>query len=145
MGTDAADINNDGLIDLMHVDMASQDNRRQKANMASMNPDLFWSTVNAGFHYQYMYNTLQLNRGAVNGIPIFSNIAFAAGVATTDWSWCPLFADFDNDGHKDLFVSNGTRKEVNNRDYFKQVDKINGQEQLNQSLCLLYTSDAADE
>ena len=116
--------------------MAAQDNRRQKANMASMNPELFWSTVNAGFHYQYMYNTLQLNRGTVNGTPIFSNIAFAAGVASTDWSWCPLFADFDNDGHKDLFISNGTRKEVNNRDYFKQVDKISGQEQLDQSLAL---------
>ena len=136
MGTDAADINNDGLIDLMQVDMAAQDNRRQKANMASMNPELFWSTVNAGFHHQYMYNTLQLNRGTVNGTPIFSNIAFAAGVASTDWSWCPLFADFDNDGRKDLFISNGTRKEVNNRDYFKQVDKISGQEQLNQSLAL---------
>ena len=83
-----------------------------------------------------MYNTLQLNRGTVNGTPIFSNIAFAAGVASTDWSWCPLFADFDNDGNKDLFVSNGTRKEVNNRDYFKQVDKISGQEQLDQSLAL---------
>ena len=136
MGTDAADINNDGLIDLMQVDMASQDNRRQKANMASMNPKLFWSTVNAGFHYQYMQNTLQLNRGNVDGTPIFSNIAFAAGVASTDWSWCPLFADFDNDGHKDLFVSNGTRKEVNNRDYFKQLDKISGREQLDQSLTL---------
>ena len=136
MGTDAADINNDGLIDLMQVDMAAQDNRRQKANMASMNPELFWSTVNAGFHHQYMYNTLQLNRGTINGTPIFSNIAFAAGVASTDWSWCPLFADFDNDGRKDLFISNGTRKEVNNRDYFKQVDKISGQEQLNQSLAL---------
>ncbi|MDB4315571.1 VCBS repeat-containing protein [Cyclobacteriaceae bacterium] len=136
MGTDAADINNDGLIDLMQVDMAAQDNRRQKANMASMNPELFWSTVNAGFHHQYMYNTLQLNRGTVNGTPIFSNIAFSAGVASTDWSWCPLFADFDNDGYKDLFISNGTRKEVNNRDYFKQVDKISGQEQLDQSLAL---------
>ena len=136
MGSDAADINNDGLIDLMQVDMAAEDNRRQKANMASMSPELFWSTVNAGFHYQYMYNTLQLNRGSVNGTPIFSNIAFAAGVASTDWSWCPLFADFDNDGHKDLFISNGTRKEVNNRDYFKQVDKINSQDQLNQSLAL---------
>ncbi|TRX61338.1 hypothetical protein FNH22_04590 [Fulvivirga sp. M361] len=123
MGVDAADINNDGLMDFMQVDMAAQDNRRSKANMASMNPALFWSTVNAGFHYQYMYNALQLNRGIdPNNLPIFSNVAWISGVSSTDWSWAPLFADFDNDGWKDLFISNGTRKEINNRDFFKSIE-----------------------
>ena len=120
MGSDAADFNNDGLIDLFQVDMSAADNRRSKANMASMNPGLFWGTVNYGFHYQYMYNSLQLNRGIVNELPIMSNVAWIEGVSSTDWSWAPLFADFDNDGWKDLFVANGTRKEINNRDFFKK-------------------------
>lgn len=123
MGADAADINNDGLIDLIQVDMSAEDNRRSKANMASMNPALFWATVNNGFHYQYMFNCLQLNKGIVDGMPVMRNIAFLSGVASTDWSWAPLLADFDNDGFKDLFVANGTRKEINNRDYFKDMEK----------------------
>ncbi|MFY0687737.1 MAG: VCBS repeat-containing protein [Cyclobacteriaceae bacterium] len=130
MGTDAADFNNDGLFDLMQVDMAAQDNRRQKANMASMNPKLFWNTVNNGFHYQYMYNALQLNRGISDNLPLFSNTAWISNVAATDWSWCPLFADFDNDGLKDLFVTNGTRKEINNRDFFKALDKLTIQQRI---------------
>lgn len=134
MGTDAADINNDGRIDLIQVDMAAEDNRRSKANMASMNPALFWSTVNYGFHYQYMYNALQLNRGTVNGVPQFSNVAWDMQVATTDWSWSPLLADFDNDGLKDLFISNGTRREINNKDFFNalevDVNAISGKEQV---------------
>ena len=124
MGTDAEDINNDGLLDLIQVDMSPGDNRRSKANMASMDAGLFWSTVNNGFHYQYMYNSLQLNQGIDdNELPIFSNINWMAGVASTDWSWAPLIADFDNDGWKDLFITNGTRREINNKDYFKKIEK----------------------
>ena len=129
MGTDAEDFNNDGLLDLFQVDMSPKDNRRSKVNMASMDPDLFWSTVNNGFHYQYMYNSFQLNQGIdTKGLPIFSNINWMSGVASTDWSWAPLGADFDNDGWKDLFVSNGTRREINNKDYFHNLekDKLNG-------------------
>ncbi|MEX0316170.1 MAG: VCBS repeat-containing protein [Allomuricauda sp.] len=124
MGTDIADFNNDQLLDIIQVDMTAQINRRAKANMASMNPDLFWSTVNAGFHYQYMQNTLQLNNGNLNdSLPDFSNISRLSGVSSTDWSWGPLFADLDNDGWKDLFISNGTRREINNRDYFLEIEK----------------------
>lgn len=119
MGVDIADYNNDQLLDIIQVDMMAQNNRRQKANMASMNPQLFWGTVNAGFHYQYMQNNLQLNNGLmVDGDPGFSDVARLAGVSSTDWSWGPLFADLDNDGLKDLFISNGTRREINNRDFF---------------------------
>lgn len=132
MGTDIADFNNDGLLDIMQVDMAAEDNRRAKANMASMNPGLFWSTVDFGMHYQYMYNALQLNRGNKEGTPIFSNVAWMSNVSTTDWSWGPLFADFDNDGWKDLFISNGTRRDINNRDFFlslkKDLEKIENQD-----------------
>lgn len=124
MGVDIADINNDGFLDIFQADMDADNNRRQKANMASMNPRLFYETVLYGFHYQYMHNCMQLNTGfAENGIPKFSNISRLTGTSSTDWSWAPLFADFDNDSHKDLFVSNGTRKEINNKDFFKKIGK----------------------
>jgi hypothetical protein len=124
MGVDIADFNNDALPDILQVDMTSQINRRAKANMASMNPDLFWSTVNNGFHYQYMQNSLQMNNGnLLDTLPDFSNISRIAGVSSTDWSWGPLFADLDNDGLKDIFISNGTRREINNRDFFLEIEK----------------------
>ena len=121
MGVDIADFNNDNYLDYIQVDMDAKDNRRSKANMASMNPDLFWSTVNYGFHYQYMHNTLQLNRRIEGDKPFFSNISRLSGISSTDWSWGPLLADFDNDGWKDLFISNGTRREINNKDYFNEI------------------------
>lgn len=124
MGLDIADFNNDGFLDIFQADMDAGNNRRQKANMASMNPDLFWETVFAGFHYQYMHNCMQLNTGVMNnGIPQYSNISRLTGSSSTDWSWGPLFADFDNDGNKDLFISNGIRREVNNRDFFNTYTK----------------------
>ncbi|GGZ86125.1 hypothetical protein GCM10007028_25540 [Algibacter mikhailovii] len=127
MGCDAADFNNDGWIDFVQVDMTPNDNRRAKSNMASMNRGLFWDTVDYGFHYQYMQNSLQLNRGnKKQGVPYFSDISRISGLATTDWSWGPLLADFDNDGWKDLFITNGTKRDVNNKDYFQNLKlKIN--------------------
>ncbi len=124
MGVDIADFNNDKLLDIIQVDMTAQLNRRAKANMASMNPSLFWGTVNAGFHYQYMQNSLQLNNGVfTEDLPHFSNVSRLAGVSSTDWSWGPLIVDLDNDGWKDIFISNGTRREINNRDFFKKIEK----------------------
>ncbi len=126
MGVDIADFNNDGYLDIFQVDMDANNNRRQKANMASMNPTLFWDVVNAGFHYQYMQNCFQVNSGVFkNGNPYFSDVSRITGTSSTDWSWGPLFADFDNDGLKDLFVTNGTRREVNNRDYFTKIKNTN--------------------
>jgi len=125
MGVDIADFNNDQLLDILQVDMMAKNNRRQKANMASMNPRLFWGTVNSGFHYQYMQNNLQLNNGIFNdSLPNFSDVSRLAGLSSTDWSWGPLFADLDNDGLKDIFISNGTRREINNRDYFNEMAKL---------------------
>lgn len=124
MGVDISDFNNDGFLDVFQADMDANNNRRQKANMASMNPQLFWATVFSGFHYQYMHNCMQLNTGVIlNNVPQFSNISRLTGTSSTDWSWGPLFADFDNDGNKDLFISNGIRREVNNRDFFNTYSK----------------------
>jgi hypothetical protein len=123
MGVDISDFNNDGNLDIFQVDMDAKDNRRKKANMSSMNPQLFWDVVDAGFQVQYMHNCMQLNTGMVeNGVPQFENISRLTGTSSTDWSWGPLFADFDNDGYKDLYITNGTRREVNNNDYFHSLE-----------------------
>ncbi len=119
MGTDMADFNNDGWVDIVVADMVAEDNYRQKTNMSAMNIEEFWNTVRAGFHYQYMMNTLQLNNG--NGS--FSDISKLAGVSNTDWSWAPLLADFDNDGYKDLLITNGLRKDFRNNDFNKFRNK----------------------
>lgn len=113
MGNDVADFNNDGYVDVMTLDMASEDHIRSKRNMGAMNTERFWNIVGLGYHLQYMFNSLQLNNG--NGT--FSDVGQIAGVSKTDWSWAPLFADFDNDGNKDLFVTNGYRHELRDNDY----------------------------
>ena len=122
MGADIADYNNDGLPDIMQIDMAPEDNQRAKENMTSMNVADFEDMVNEGLHHQYRYSTLQLNRGIMdNGLPYFSNAAWIAGVTSTDWSWGGLFADFDLDGWKDLYITNGIRRDINNIDFFNKI------------------------
>ena len=116
MGFDAADMNNDGLIDLYQIDMTPEDHYRAMVNVAPMSQKTFDLSLDYGFHYQYMQNALQINNGIFNNIPVFSNISLFSGVAYTDWSWGGLFLDMDNDGHKDLFVTNGVLKDINNRD-----------------------------
>ena len=115
MGTDIADFNNDGLLDVMTLDMVAEDNFGIKTSMSGMNPEVFELAVNGGFHYQYMFNTLQMN----NGQNMFSDIAHMSGISNTDWSWSPLFADFDNDGLKDLFITNGLKRDFRNNDFRK--------------------------
>ncbi len=113
MGSDLGDIDNDGLLDIFVADMVAEDNYRQKTNMSGMNPELFWSNVAKGFNHQYMFNTLHLN----NQLGSYSEIAQMANVAMTDWSWTPLFIDFNLDGYKDLIVTNGTLREIRNKDH----------------------------
>jgi hypothetical protein len=116
MGLDAADINNDGFIDMFQIDMTPPDHYRRTVNVIPMRQETFDNSIGYGFHYQYMQNSLQLNNGVFDNKPVFSNISLFAGVAYTDWSWGGLFMDMDNDGLKDLFVSNGVLKDINNQD-----------------------------
>lgn len=121
MGSDFADINNDGYNDLIVLEMSPEDHVRSKKNMPSMSSKDFNMLVKTGYHNQYMINTLQMNES--NGY--FSDIAQMAGVAKTDWSWAPLLADFDEDGYNDLFVTNGVMKDLANSDYREKImDRI---------------------
>ena len=120
MGCDAADINNDGYADLAVADMMPEDNYRSKAAMPSMNPDAFYSSVNSGLHAQYMRNVVQLN----SDVGIFSEIGQMAGVEKTDWSWSMLFGDLDNDGLQDLMITNGLRRDVDEKDVNKKIKNL---------------------
>ncbi len=120
MGADIADINNDGYMDFFTADMVAEDNFRNKTNMSSMAVEKFWGLVQMGYHYQFMFNSLQLNNG--NGT--FSEIAQMSGVSKTDWSWSALFVDADQDGYKDLFITNGILKEIRNKDYSNNLKKL---------------------
>lgn len=130
MGTDIADINNDGLLDIMTLDMVAEDNYGIKTSMSGMNHERFQTHLDNGLQHQYMYNTLQLNRG--NGQ--FSEIGQLAGVHSTDWSWAPLLFDIDLDGQKDLFVTNGLKRDFRNNDYRKYKMKRLEQAESDQSV-----------
>jgi enediyne biosynthesis protein E4 len=115
MGNDVADINNDGLVDVVELDMLPEDNMRWKVTIMGNNYDEFENGIKFGYEPQYVRNTLQLNNG--NGT--FSEIGYLAGIEATDWSWSPLLADYDNDGLKDLFITNGYRQDITNLDFIK--------------------------
>jgi hypothetical protein len=118
MGNNISDVNNDGLPDIFVLDMLPEDNKRQKLLFSSDNYEKFDVILRSGFYYQYMRNTLQLN----NGDGTFSEIGQLSGISNTDWSWAPLFADYDNDGWKDLYVTNGYTRDYTNMDFLKYMN-----------------------
>ena len=118
MGVDIADFNNDGWPDILQMDMMPAAPDRQKRMSGYLTPNGRIDLRRRGFRDDYEVNSLQLSNGVTQtGDVVFSEIANLAGVAYTDWSWSPLFADFDNDGHKDIFISNGYPKAANDLDY----------------------------
>ncbi len=117
MGADVADINNDGFLDIFVLDMVAEDHYRNKVMMGAMDSKTFYSSIGQGYHHQYMANMLHLN----NGDGSFAEISQLAGVGKTDWSWAALLADFDNDGYRDLFVSNGILRDSRHNDYFRSA------------------------
>lgn len=118
MGNDIADLNNDGWPDIYTLDMLPEDNYRQKLLLAPNNYEKFDLNIRSGFHHQYMRNMLQLNNG--NGT--YQEIGQLAGISNTDWSWAALLADFDNDGWKDIFVTNGYYRDYTNLDFINYMN-----------------------
>ena len=120
MGSDIADFNNDALPDLVTLDMKPEDEKTQKQSDGASNYEKFVQRLGDGFHYQYPRNNLHLNRGSLFGrAAMFSEIGQLTGIDATDWSWSALFSDLDNDGLKDLFISNGILRRPNDLNYLK--------------------------
>ncbi len=124
MGVDIGDLNNDELPDIMIVDMLPKDYERQKKMLGIHNYDKFLLSQRNGYTPQYIHNTLQIHNGFVgqNILPT-SEIAYAAGIASTDWSWAPLIADYDNDGNKDIYITNGYVKDITDLDFINYSDQ----------------------
>jgi enediyne biosynthesis protein E4 len=119
MGCDAADINNDGWIDIFTADMQPDNETIEKSSLGEDALDIFLYKLQFGFYNQYSHNALQLNMSGKR----YAEIALSSGTSATDWSWSPLLADFDNDGQRDLFVSNGIPHRPNDLDYIKYINQ----------------------
>nr|WP_290931945.1 FG-GAP-like repeat-containing protein [Haliscomenobacter sp.] len=119
MGLDAADLNNDAKIDLFQLDMLPEDNARQKQMLGKHDYDKKELSISPeyGYQLQYMRNMLQINTGNDTAGPVFSEMGLLAGVAKTDWSWATLLSDLDLDGHKDIFITTGYRKNITDLDF----------------------------
>ena len=118
MGTDVVDINNDGLVDVISLEMLPENNLRKKRMLSGNEYYNYINNEQYDYNHQYVRNVLQLNSGQTpEGHPVFSDVGFMAGVYETDWSWCPLAADFDNDGFRDLIITNGLPRDVTDLDY----------------------------
>jgi len=129
MGVDMADINNDGYNEIFSLDMLPSDPYILKSSLAEDSYSIFNFKLGYGYNHQYSRNNLQLN----NGDSTYSEIGIFANVFATDWSWAPLFLDYDHDGYKDLFISNGIPRRMNDIDYvnFRADNEIRWKQQTN--------------
>ena len=134
MGQDVVDINNDGRPDVIELDMNPADNYRKKMMSSANNTFTYQSFDQFGYQYQYVRNTLQVNQGPIIGPndtigrPAFSEIGFMSGISQTDWSWCPVVTDFDNDGYRDVVVTNGFPRDVSDHDFIAYRKQTTGLE-----------------
>ncbi len=119
MGSDVADINNDGKLDFFTTEMLPYHNKRKKLFLNANNYTTYINNETYGYEYQYARNVLQLNRGLnpETGLPTFSDVSLMGNVQETEWSWTPLMADFDNDGKRDIFITNGFPRDVTDHDF----------------------------
>jgi hypothetical protein len=137
MGADAADINNDGLPDIATLDMLPENNGRKKMMFPLLNYERYQQEMSKGYQPEFVRNMLQLNNGdrlhAGRQEPCFSEIGQMAGIFETDWSWSVLMADFDNDGWKDMFISNGMGRDLTNADFAEyRMNALNNPEGFNE-------------
>ncbi len=130
MGTDIADINNDGFSDILSLDMLPEDLATYKSSGTEYGFTIYNQYLKNGYQPQYMQNALQLNRTEAN----FSEIAFYSGIAATEWSWAPLIIDLDNDGYKDVFISNGIKGATNDMDFISFIANDNIQKRINEGM-----------
>lgn len=114
MGSDIADYNNDGYLDIITLDMLGETNYRKKTTIAKNSYQTYINNEEWGYEYQHVRNMLHVGNGP--GVP-FSEIGFLAGVYQTDWSWSPLFVDMDNDGKRDLLITNGFPRDITDKDF----------------------------
>ena len=128
MGNDVADINNDGLVDVIALDMMPANNYRKKMMTPANSYVTTQNNEKFGYLYQYPRNTLQLNQGKnpATGEPVFSEIGLLAGIAQTDWSWSPMVTDFDNDGFRDIIITNGFPRDITDLDFLAYRNEVNG-------------------
>lgn len=132
MGNDVADINNDCLPDIVTVDMNAKDSYRKKMNMNANSYQGYTNLIKYDYNIQYVRNTLQLNQGFLNKPmtdtaqhAVFSEVGFLSGISETDWSWCPSIADFDNDGLRDILITNGYPRDVTDNDFVSYRQEAN--------------------
>ena len=118
MGNDVVDINNDGYSDIIALDMLPEGNYRQKRLLGETNYNAYLNFERFGYSYQFVRNTLQLNNGIdQDQEPMFSDVSLYSGISATDWSWSPLVADFDQDGYRDIVITNGFPRDVTDHDF----------------------------
>ena len=136
MGNDIVDVNNDGHLDIIVVDMLPEDNFRRKTMLQPNSYLSYRRNDYYGYQFQYVRNTLQLGQGPDphSGQPLFSDLSMYAGISATDWSWAPLVADFDNDGDRDMIITNGFPRDIIDQDFIEYLTQ--NQRYANKSLLI---------